>query len=813
MGDSHTSKSYFSNPQGESNGCPNKTNPYHQCRQYCKTRYGEQDIKILCPEAEEFIPAHQRLELEKQERRLKEALERQAQEEKVKKKILLGKKIALLKRKILDSWNQEKLKNENTLDGKDEKDSYEEVILEEDSSVSDNDDSASDNDDSASDNDDSASEDEDSYDSQKNILNDEHYSAEDNSKLNLMSKEEILQIEEDWNKELHAEYGRNRPDVMPSLNIPRRYTNQLKYLEETVLQAVQSFVWKSYQKDVFRSSKFNHPNKNPINLTVIKLRLQHNYYNCAKECIKDFNAVFSNCNLFYKETESYTGRIDIEKFWELEFIFLSKIFTMPKPEIILTHSKLNTIRKRVAESKIKECPKMPSLEQICFRIMAENKAKIPSNSQEQVGLTLDNLPEDEMKLIFSLLGKKDLKSLRLVSKRFAKYVILYESRMQNWNIYVIDEKQIYETLIKSKLTEYFPYLNFKLTRECGWTPKKIIKILRKQIVDLDVYISEFEEHYLEDISIPNLVKLRVEGHERVILQNKSISKTVKSLSVTNSEEFEEYEVENIFPELQNLCLKYGYMDYTWMISQNLCSLIILGQRTIDVGSLPILPNLKVLMVDYSSRKFIYKCAESLEFLGLFDDGWEIVEDDFLLSKLKHLVFGDNCYPLPTFVTRHKATLETLTIKDMFPDEEIDYEEIDDEEIVGDLGNHHQSNDNLLDEWINDLPSLQTMILPYEYKRKDKSGRVKVIYNVKNAIKILRHICSADYNIVDDEFIKSIFLDYEDYEDQDSFDDSDTDNDYFNSDIESEEYDSNSNFDGNSQESWNYSNSDIDDPYQ
>merc|ERR1712200_215165 len=153
---------------------------------------------------------------------------------------------------------------------------------------------------------------------------------------------------------------------------------------------------------------------------------------------------------------------------------------------------------------------------------------------------------------------------------------------------------------------------------------------------------------------------------------------------------------------------------------------------------------------------------------------------------------------------------------MFPDEEIDYEEIDDEEIVGNLGNHDQSNDNLLDEWINDLPSLKTMILPYEYKRKDKSGRVKVIYNVKNAIKTLRHICSADYNIVDDEFIKSIFLDYEDYEDyedQDSFDDSDTDDDYFNSDIESEEYDSNSNFDGNSQESWNYSNSDIDDPYE
>merc|ERR1712200_366478 len=159
------------------------------------------------------------------------------------------------------------------------------------------------------------------------------------------------------------------------------------------------------------------------------------------------------------------------------------------------------------------------------------------------------------------------------------------------------------------------------------------------------------------------------------------------------------------------------------------------------------------------------CAESLEFLGLFDECWEIVEDiedDFLLSKLKHLVFGDNCYPLPTFVTRHKATLETLTIKDMFPDEEIydeeiDDEEINDEEIVGDLGNHHQSNDNLLDEWINDLPSLQTMILPYEYKRKDKSGRVKVICHVKNAIKILRHICRADYNILDVEFIKSIFF--------------------------------------------------------
>ena len=40
--------------------------------------------------------------------------------------------------------------------------------------------------------------------------------------------------------------------------------------------------------------------KHPMDFGTIKKRLENNYYWSAKECIKDFNTVFTNCYVYNK---------------------------------------------------------------------------------------------------------------------------------------------------------------------------------------------------------------------------------------------------------------------------------------------------------------------------------------------------------------------------------------------------------------------------------------------------------------------------------------------------------------------------------
>jgi len=803
MDDIQKSNSEGSYLQEKSVGCPNKSNPYHQCRLFCKTQWGEQDIKPLDlnPEAQEFIPSGQQSKQpDGHDTELaKEIYQRQQKEEKLQKKIILRKKNALLKRKILDSWNEEKSKKANDFEGNAERKADINDILPEKDSI---DEAISE--DNESPYDDTDSEDDSYLDYQEDISNDENSSTQDEFEYmnnfqeeNCMTKKDISQVEKDWNEELYVEYGEIRPEVMPTVDKPGNYTNEMRYLKETVLQAVQSFDWESYKKDRSRSRSryYTSPIKNSMDLTTIKLRLQYNYYSSAKECIKDFNVVFSNLYVFYKE--EFDGRYVrygiIQKVMTLENTFLSKILAMLTPEVMLNLGQGKSKRKKQAVRKIKKCPKKPSFAPLSYRMMAENGPKICSKTSQNTNCwSLENLPEDEMKLILPFLHKKDLKSLRLVSKSCAKQVILYDKRMQKWHIIVDDSEEIYKTVKKSKLTEYFPFVSVKLCSndEYGSSCKKIIKTLRNHIVELDIFVDE--DDYLNEICISNLTKLRVWGYDSLILQNQSIARTVKSIAVTNSEEVEEYDVENVFTEIQSLCLKDCEMNPTWMISQKINSLIILEHRNIDIGSLPVLPNLKILMVDHTSIKLIYKCAESLEYLNMIGESLEClgdmyddIDDDFTLPKLKHLVFGEGCYPSHSFVTRHKATLETLAIQDMYPFENEMYS-----------SRQIKINENFIKQWMTDCPLLQTFILPYSYWRKDKSRRVKVIYKKKDAVKTLKHICQNDYNVMDDEFIKYTFSDNEDDESSSNLDDS---NDDSNSEVEDDG--SNSNFEDEDQDSY------------
>merc|ERR1719400_1440810 len=104
------------------------------------------------------------------------------------------------------------------------------------------------------------------------------------------------------------------------------------YLKNTVMKAVSKhqFGW-PFQTPV-DTNKLNIPDyhkiiKHPMDFGTIKKRLDNNYYWSAKECIKDFNTVFTNCYVYNKAGEDIVVMAQT-----LEKLFLTKIASMPKDE-------------------------------------------------------------------------------------------------------------------------------------------------------------------------------------------------------------------------------------------------------------------------------------------------------------------------------------------------------------------------------------------------------------------------------------------------------------------------------------------------
>ena len=98
-------------------------------------------------------------------------------------------------------------------------------------------------------------------------------------------------------------------------------------------------VWKHHFGWPFHSPvdaiKLNIPDyhtiiKNAMDFGSIKKRLENNYYYSAKECIKDFNTVFTNCYVYNKAGEDIVVMAQT-----LEKLFLTKIAMMPKEELAL----------------------------------------------------------------------------------------------------------------------------------------------------------------------------------------------------------------------------------------------------------------------------------------------------------------------------------------------------------------------------------------------------------------------------------------------------------------------------------------------
>lgn len=61
-----------------------------------------------------------------------------------------------------------------------------------------------------------------------------------------------------------------------------------------------------------------------MDLGTIKQRLESQYYMSAKECIQDFNQMFTNCYIYNKPGEDIVLMAQT-----LEKVFLSKVALMP----------------------------------------------------------------------------------------------------------------------------------------------------------------------------------------------------------------------------------------------------------------------------------------------------------------------------------------------------------------------------------------------------------------------------------------------------------------------------------------------------
>uniref|UniRef100_A0A182N784 Bromo domain-containing protein n=1 Tax=Anopheles dirus TaxID=7168 RepID=A0A182N784_9DIPT len=123
-----------------------------------------------------------------------------------------------------------------------------------------------------------------------------------------------------------------QPLVMPPPDRPGRLTNQLHFLLRTVMKAVwkHQFSW-PFQQPV-DAKKLNLPDyhkiiKQPMDLGTIKKRLENNYYWSSKECITDFNTMFTNCYVYNKPGEDVVVMAQT-----LEKLFLTKVSLMPKDE-------------------------------------------------------------------------------------------------------------------------------------------------------------------------------------------------------------------------------------------------------------------------------------------------------------------------------------------------------------------------------------------------------------------------------------------------------------------------------------------------
>lgn len=125
-----------------------------------------------------------------------------------------------------------------------------------------------------------------------------------------------------------------------------RQTNQLQFLSKVLIKGLfkHEFSW-PFQKPVnvarLNLHDYHTIVKYPMDLSTIKKRLETNYYYSAKECISDFNMMFTDCYLYNKPGEDVVIMgVSLEK------AFYEKLAEMPSDEIeIVPHASKATASK------------------------------------------------------------------------------------------------------------------------------------------------------------------------------------------------------------------------------------------------------------------------------------------------------------------------------------------------------------------------------------------------------------------------------------------------------------------------------------
>lgn len=152
-----------------------------------------------------------------------------------------------------------------------------------------------------------------------------------------------------------------QPSVHPPPDRPGRVTNQLQFLQKTVLKAVwkHQFAW-PFQQPV-DAKKLNLPDyhriiKQPMDLGTIKKRLDNNYYWSGKECIQDFNTMFTNCYVYNKPGEDVVVMAQT-----LEKVFLTKVADMPKEEFVVETPSKGPKGKKGRASSTSTVPSVPAV--------------------------------------------------------------------------------------------------------------------------------------------------------------------------------------------------------------------------------------------------------------------------------------------------------------------------------------------------------------------------------------------------------------------------------------------------------------------
>ena len=123
-----------------------------------------------------------------------------------------------------------------------------------------------------------------------------------------------------------------QPPTVPPPDRPGRLTNQLKYIHTNVMKAIwkHQFAWPFHQP--VDAVKLNLPDyhkiiTSPMDFGTIKKRLENRYYRSSKECIQNFNTMFTNCYVYNKPGEDVVLMAQT-----LEKIFLTKVAQMPQDE-------------------------------------------------------------------------------------------------------------------------------------------------------------------------------------------------------------------------------------------------------------------------------------------------------------------------------------------------------------------------------------------------------------------------------------------------------------------------------------------------